>query len=421
MKPFRTLRDSQVHVALDVAGAVLILPGIWATLAFLQNPSSGMSARTFATMLPIAGLATAVLALIYTAVSRQLTKKFPNDDSGLRRLGTGPALLQVAAAFTLIACGLTALAVTMTTPTIPVAASLVVLSVAWLILAWLRQEELWVYLAGCGLASIYLYVRHGLYEAPFGPDFGKAFGVIGICFLFFGFNIAVSRNTISRLAVFRRPTFYSALFLPFVLLKVTPHGPTWTVSLAVFAVAAFYAFVARRERLQWTAYLSAILFNIAVYLWVPELSRSGRLLQLYVIPAAITVLVLAQLHRRDLSRQTLTGVRYAAAGAILAVSSLDAFSSASLTHFVLVLFLSLAGIVAGIALRIRPFVFVGLAFLVVNVLGQLGLQFQQHAALRAAILIGVGFVVIGIMVFLNIRREEILRKYRSFVADSRWE
>jgi hypothetical protein len=211
------------------------------------------------------------------------------------------------------------------------------------------------------------------------------------------------------------------------LLFVTPHGRESRegLSLVVFAAAAFYALAARRERLKWAAYVAAALVNVGLYVWVPQLSDTTHLLQLYVIPAAITLLVLVQLHHRDLPQQTLTGIRYAAAGAILAVSSLDAFASAGqhLGQFILVLFLSLAGICAGIALRVRPFVYVGLAFLVINVLGQLGLEFQrQHSGIpRAAILISVGFVVIGIMVYLNVRREEVLRRYRHFLADSRWE
>jgi len=87
-----------------------------------------------------------------------------------------------------------------------------------------------------------------------------------------------------------------------------------------------------------------------------------------------------------------------------------------------VLLLSLAGIVAGIALRIKPFIYTGLAFLVMNVVLQVGMQFQHVGGIvRAIILIGTGIVVLSIMVFFNIHRERILQQYRIFLADQSWE
>ena len=86
------------------------------------------------------------------------------------------------------------------------------------------------------------------------------------------------------------------------------------------------------------------------------------------------------------------------------------------------LFLSLAGVVAGVALRVRAFVYIGCAFLVINVLGQLGLQIHNQAGIvRAVILIAVGVTVMGLMIFFNIKREALRQRYRSFVSDTRWE
>jgi hypothetical protein len=145
---------------------------------------------------------------------------------------------------------------------------------------------------------------------------------------------------------------------------------------------------------------------------------------LYVIPAAITVLVFAQLHRHELNAQVLTSIRLAAAGLILAVSTYEVFflKDSGLLQFVVVLVLSLAGTASGIALRIKPFVYVGVAFLVINVLGQLGIQFQhQGGVVRAVLLIGIGLMILAIMIFFNVHRERILSSYRGFVADKSWE
>ena len=194
----------------------------------------------------------------------------------------------------------------------------------------------------------------------------------------------------------------------------------------VFAAASFYLLVARTSRVRWALYPAAILYNAALYLWIPTAGKESGLLELYVIPAALTVLLFANLHRGELNRQALTGIRLAASASILAVSTFEAFSSQKLSesvfHFTVVLLLSLLGTAAGVALRVRAFVYIGVAFLVINVLGQLGLQIhRQGGIVRAVILIAVGFVVLGGMIFFNIKREQILRRYRRFMTDTRWE
>ena len=88
----------------------------------------------------------------------------------------------------------------------------------------------------------------------------------------------------------------------------------------------------------------------------------------------------------------------------------------------MVLVISLVGTAAGIALRIKPFVYGGVAFLIINVLGQLGIQFQhQGGVTRAVILIGLGLMILAMMIFFNVHRERVLSTYRGFVSDKSWE
>jgi hypothetical protein len=65
-------------------------------------------------------------------------------------------------------------------------------------------------------------------------------------------------------------------------------------------------------------------------------------------------------------------------------------------------------------------VYVGLAFLILNVSGQIVMQFQREGGVtRAIILISVGLIVIAAMIFFNIHRERILKNYRTF--QMKWE
>jgi hypothetical protein len=136
------------------------------------------------------------------------------------------------------------------------------------------------------------------------------------------------------------------------------------------------------------------------------------------------VLIFAHLHRKELNHKALSGIRFAACGAILAASTFEVFHAdePNLIKFSAVLSLSLAGTAAGVALRVRPFIYIGLAFLICNVIGQLGVKFHREGGIvRAAILIGVGVLILCVMIFFNVHRERILHRYRSFVADKQWE
>ena len=66
--------------------------------------------------------------------------------------------------------------------------------------------------------------------------------------------------------------------------------------------------------------------------------------------------------------------------------------------------------------------YAGMAFLVLNVLGQLVKLYPEQRLGRALVLIALGTVIIGLMIWFNIKREAVLQRLRIFRADlSRWE
>ncbi|TXH94649.1 MAG: DEAD/DEAH box helicase [Rheinheimera sp.] len=88
----------------------------------------------------------------------------------------------------------------------------------------------------------------------------------------------------------------------------------------------------------------------------------------------------------------------------------------------LALALALTGIILGIALRVRAFLYAGVAFLVLNVAGQLARFYPEQSLSRALILIGLGTVITVGMVVFNLKREEIMQRIRIVRADlAAWE
>ena len=84
--------------------------------------------------------------------------------------------------------------------------------------------------------------------------------------------------------------------------------------------------------------------------------------------------------------------------------------------------LALTGIILGIALRVRAFLYAGVAFLVLNVAGQLARFYPEQAMSRALILIGLGTVITVGMVVFNLKREAIMQRIRIVRADlAAWE
>ena len=102
---------------------------------------------------------------------------------------------------------------------------------------------------------------------------------------------------------------------------------------------------------------------------------------------------------------------------LYACATYDVFQQESLAVFATMVALSLTGILVGIALRTRAFLYIGTAFLVLNVLGQLLMHMPEHKLGRAIILLALGAVLTGISVWFSWQREQILRQIRIFRAD----
>ncbi|MEE8349162.1 MAG: hypothetical protein V3R94_06315, partial [Acidobacteriota bacterium] len=398
--------------ALEAAAAILFLGSVWTTAIWRAGLPE---------IMPQLGLVTVVLAGGYLFLSRILYRTKPVEGEDSFAMATARGLLGVAVAFTVVSAVM-AFNTGMTGPTnLWVALTMVLTACCWLYLAWDHTLAVLVYLSEAAIAWTYLYLFEWVFGVPFGPDFGRALGVVALSFVFFGLNILVVRAGIEKLAVFVGPSYYTALFLPITLWWVIPRQQE-PASLVIFAAASFYMMVAHRARAVWALYLPALLYNVALYIWIPEASETTGLLQLYVIPAALTVLIFAHLHKGDLTQEALAGIRIAASAAILAVSTLEVLLSPGLLHFSVELIMTLLAIMLGIAFRIRAFVYTGFAFLVIGVTSQLSLQIQDQAGIaRAVILIAVGMMVLMAMVFFNIKREEILRQYRYFMMSPEWE
>ncbi|MEZ5582903.1 MAG: hypothetical protein R3F37_09145 [Candidatus Competibacteraceae bacterium] len=231
------------------------------------------------------------------------------------------------------------------------------------------------------------------------------------------------------------PLYRVALVLPVLALFILPPLQTvwqgdWSAVLAtdaderasisgiLLAIAVLYIALSSTLHRPLPIYLGVLALNAGIYLWVPHWAQDSGLWQVYVIPAAVTVLALLHWHRRELRPGTLNGARLAAMSVLYASVGADVFQThTGLGVFVLALVLNLFGIALGIALRIRAFLYAGVAFLVLNITGQLLRYYPEQGLWRALILIGLGVVITVGMVGFNIKREAIMQRLRIVRAD----
>src|SRR5262249_36305467 len=93
--------------------------------------------------------------------------------------------------------------------------------------------------------------------------------------------------------------------------------------------------------------------------------------QLWLIPGSLSVLVARDVNRDQLTKGQVTMIRYSTLMMIFVSSTSDIFingvsESPGLTMILLVL--SVTGVLAGLALRIRAFLFLGTSFLLLSLL-----------------------------------------------------
>ena len=220
-----------------------------------------------------------------------------------------------------------------------------------------------------------------------------------------------------------KPLLNMALFMPVLAIFTVPlQLASPQTSVALIMTGLLYLVISRYTQQKIPFYLAILAFNGGVYLWIPGMVDSSQLIQIYVIPAALSVLMLLQLHHRELKPSVLMASRLGATSSIYACATVDVFLRAELSIFILAMGLSVVGILLGIALRTRAFLYTGVSFLLLNVIGQLLRFYPEQGLGKAIVLMVMGTVIISLMIWFNIQRVAILKRINAFQAEMQtWE
>jgi hypothetical protein len=284
------------------------------------------------------------------------------------------------------------------------------------ILAWMAAEidrirqtpQAWqIYRVAVVGGTIWAYVR--LLWVGLAPvHVWDTVALIGVSYALFIFQRFVQSE----------PLFHIVLLLPLLAVATAPLQLASVYASGTFlTVACLYLGMRQTTGRSFPLYLGLLTLNIGIYLWVPAWAQTYRVLQLYTIPAVLSVLWLLHVHQPELRPSVLHSCRLAACSLLYVSATLDVFLRAEVTIFLAALGVSLAGIIIGIALRTRAFLYAGTSFLVLNIVGQLIVLFPEQRLTRAIVLLALGTLSTGGMIWFNMQREAVLQRIRIFRAD----
>lgn len=399
----------EAHKTWLLTGLVLLfiaLHGVW----LLRLPMHD----DYRLLLPWFALQTALLAWLYVELQQHLTGFWARQLKALRLL---PLLLLLSLSewwlyFWAIYQSLASTGAL--PPSLLGGADALAMSVAVLLLfgLWLRhvrssslaQSELVFYFQALNLGLFILFLRAlccGLHP-PTAWDTAIVLSITACL-------VALSHSAWLP-ATLQRAVQRLALVVPALALFTLPTPTSVHTSLTLFSAAVLYWLMrGDTERQSVSVYLGLLALNLGVYVWIPSIAEQSDLLQIYILPAALSVLLMLQLHWLELKPSVAHAVRLTALSAIYLSATLDVFLSPDFSLFLLALGLSLGGVLLGIALRIKAFLYAGTVFLVFNVIGQLVQYYPEATLSKAIVLMLLGGFITGGMIAFQLQKDAILR------------
>ena len=359
------------------------------------------------------------VALLVTLAG--VLRRSPADPQGDASTDVALAFERVAlVASVFCASGVVSTVLSPTRPADRAAAGGVVVLIALAVVAVVllrRWGSVWLVYAsqGAGLGS-YLYYRWA-FPLPAATD---AIVLTLFGYLDFGLAEAMHRVGLGRYA---GPTRRFALAVPLIPLVLAFWGGPLAGSrlFLLFAAATFYGVACVRLQSKTVGYAAAVLYNAALWvLW----SQFGWTLvdrpQFFLVPVGLTAVLLAEVSREALGRNALNAVRGVGLTTVYLSLALPTWQFASLGSWLTLLLLSLAGIFAGIGLRVQTFLWLGLTTFVLDVVYQLGRVGMENTLAKWAIMLALG---IGLVLFVALNeKKQILNKMRTYFELARgWE
>jgi hypothetical protein len=239
-----------------------------------------------------------------------------------------------------------------------------------------------------------------------------ACAMIAGAFFFTGVYTLARRGGAAR--AFERSSRVTALVLPALAALTAHRALAWDTAAFALACSAAYAVIARAEISKWAGPLAAVAFNISVLIAWTKIGIPDP--QLYALPIAASLLVLGHVYKDDLSPEQTALLRFVALGGVYLASLVSILAFDVPSHALVMACISVAGAVVGVLLRIRSYLFMGAAFLVIDLatsMVRFGLEGQNETTI---VLTALGLAIIGAMILFSFHRAAILDRARKVLG-----
>lgn len=276
-----------------------------------------------------------------------------------------------------------------------------------------RGRLLYVYAAELILALLILHVYLTLPEL-FTGRLRRYWPFIVMSIAFAGVGVGEWMSRL-RLRVLAEPLQRTAAFLPLIpILSLWISGSHGSLSLTLFLCGGLYLALSMLRKSFQFGLGAGLAANAA--LWVLLHDYGLSLLtrpQMWLIPPALSVLAAAQFNRNRIGEAQLTSIRYLAVTVIYVSSSGEMFVTGvgeSLWLPMILAGLSVAGVFAGILMRIRAFLYLGASFLLLSIVSMVwhAAQALDHVWPWWAFGILLGLAILTIFGLFERRRNQML-------------
>jgi hypothetical protein len=283
-----------------------------------------------------------------------------------------------------------------------------------LIVRW--KSEWLVYATQASLVGAYFYYRRAF---PI-PATADAVVLTAFGYLDLGLAEVMHRVGLDR---FARPTRYVALALPLLPVALSIGGGSLAESrlLVLFAAATLYATACYSMQWKSLGYAAAVLYNAFLWiLWGRFGWTAADHSALFLAPAGLSTVLFAEVNRGELGRSALNAIRGVGLSIVYFSLAFPIWRFGGLGAWATLLLVSLAGIFAGIGLRVQLFLWFGLTGFVLDVVYQLGRMGMESTLAKWAIMLALGLALV-LFVALNEKRR-IVASMREFIDEARqWE
>lgn len=195
----------------------------------------------------------------------------------------------------------------------------------------------------------------------------------------------------------------------------------WMAACALLACAAHFSAISRwpEDRLAGSL-LAALAFNGA--LLVVWSHGTWTAPELFLVPTGLTALALLRRFKATLDPTVHARLRALAIAGIYGVAAFRPLMLPTTWDFLLCLVVCLLGVVAGVMLRVRSYVYLGTTFLVTAVVANLVRYGVRDHRLAAVFLSVLGLMVLSSMVLFTAKRAELVARWERMRALlARWE